>query len=198
MTDKPKQIDGVSRRTLLKASTIGAGGLAMSGSAAAHDDEENQDENNDNGDTEVDEPEGFEVEILQGHAPFPDELAATFSLTFAETDDDDGGNPIGAHAHLDEESTMIVAEVTWEPGGTSGWHYHPGVVFVSVLEGELELVWERDCVPHTYAAGEGFFDPGVVHNADNVCDDEPARAYAVFLGIPDGEPATIWVEPVDC
>ncbi len=196
MTNDPKQIDGMSRRTLLKAGTVGASALATGGVASASSDEANRDEDSDG---EIDEPEGFEVEIIQGHAPFPDELAATFSLAFTGTGpDEDEGPPIGAHAHLDEESTMVVAEVVWAPGGTSGWHRHPGVVLVSMLEGDVEVTWERDCVPRTYSDGQGFFDPGVIHNADNLSDDEGARALAVFLGIPDGEPATIWVEPVDC
>lgn len=198
MTNKLKQIDGVSRRTLLKTGALGAGALAVSGTATASGNEEGGDDDDCDQDAGVDEPDGFEVEILAAHAPFPDELAATFSLTFAETDHDDAGIPIGAHQTLDDESTMIVAEVTWEPGGTSGWHHHPGVVLVSTLEGEVEVTWERDCVPRTYSAGDGWFDPGVVHNADNRSDDEPARAYAIFLGVPDGEPATIWVEPVEC
>lgn len=197
MTDADSDIDGVLRRTLLKTGAAGAGALALSGSATASGGEETDDGTEEPG-GEVDEPDGFAVEILQGHAPFPDELAATFSLAFTGTGDGDEGPPIGAHAHLDDESTMVVAEVAWEPGGTSGWHRHPGVVLVSVAEGDVEVTWERDCVPRTYSAGEGFFDPGVVHNADNLNDDEPARAYAVFLGIPDGEPATIWVEPVEC
>lgn len=195
MTEKLEQVDGVSRRTVLKTGALGAGALATSGVATANGDETGDDDSRGG---QVDEPEGFEVEILQAHAPFPDELAMGFSLAFTGTGDDDDGPPIGAHQHLDSESTMVVAEVTWEPGGTSGWHRHPGVVLVSVLEGGIEVTWERDCVPRTYSAGEGFFDPGVVHNADNLSADESARAYAVFLGIPDGEPATIWVEPVDC
>lgn len=204
MTNESERIDGVPRRTILKASALGAGALAASGGAGAsggganQDEETTTDQETTEQDAEIDEPEGFDVEILAEHAPFPDELAATFSLTFTETGDDEGGPPIGAHQHLDDESTVVVAEVAWEPSGTSGWHRHPGVVLVSMLEGEVEVTWERDCVPRTYSAGEGFFDPGVVHNADNLSDDESARAYAVFLGIPDGEPATIWVEPREC
>ncbi|MFC7238410.1 cupin domain-containing protein [Saliphagus sp. GCM10025317] len=169
----------------------------MSGPVSTADDGDNESDTNGE-DGAIDEPDGFEVDILAEHAPFPDELAATFSHTFAETDHDDPGVPIGAHQTLDSESTMIVADVRWEPGGSSGWHHHPGVVLVSMLEGEVEVTWERDCVPRTYSAGDGWFDPGVVHNADNLSDDEPARAYAIFLGVPDGEPATIWVEPVEC
>lgn len=201
MTKQPERIDGLPRRTILKASALGAGALAASGGAGASQDEETTtDQETTESGAEIDEPDGFDVEILAKHAPFPDEVAATFSLEFTGTGDGDGdgGPPIGAHQHLDGESTMVVAEVAWEPSGTSGWHRHPGVVLVSVLEGEVEVTWERDCVPRTYSAGEGFFDPGVVHNADNLSDDEGARAYAVFLGIPDGAPATEWVEPVEC
>lgn len=201
MTNKKSRADdfSINRRNALKSGTV-MGLLGMTGTAAAAGSrDEHQDDGDD--DSDVDEPEGFNVEILAGHAPFPDELAATFSLTFTDEDDgkdDYGSASIGAHAHLDDESTMIVAEVSWEPGGMSGWHRHPGVVLVSTLEGELEVTWAQDCVPRTYSAGDGWFDPGEVHKADNVSDDEPARAYAVFLGIPDGEPATIWVEPPDC
>ncbi len=195
------------RRPVLKALGVGAGLSAGSGIVAAsggddHDTKTDEpgddDDDDDEQDTQVDEPDGFEVEILAGHAPFPDEVSSTSALTFTGTGDDDDGPPIGSHYHLDDDSTMVVGEVTWKPGGTSGWHRHPGVVFVTMLKGEIEVTWERDCVPRTYSEGEGFFDPGVVHNADNRSDDENARAYAVFLGIPDGEPATIWVEPVDC
>lgn len=201
MRDETNSVSDELRRSVLKAGAATAGLFAMGGAATAQDNDsgiETGDGDIDNGGPSVDEPDGFDVEILQGHAPFPDELAATFSLTFTETGGDDEGPPIGAHTHLDDQSTMVTAEVRWEPGGTSGWHRHPGVVFVSVLEGEIEVTWERDCVPRTYSAGEGFFDPGVVHKADNLSDEGGARAYAIFLGIPDGEPATVWVEPVSC
>jgi quercetin dioxygenase-like cupin family protein len=201
--ERARESDGrlpdFGRRPVLKA--LGAGAVLSAGGgigAAAADEHLNGDDESEAQEAEVDEPDGFNVDILQGHVPFPDELAATFSLSFTGTGDEDDGPPIGAHEHLDDDSTMVVAEVSWEPGGTSGWHRHPGVVLVSMVEGAVELTWERDCVPRTYAAGEGFFDPGVIHNADNVSGEESARAYAVFLGIPDGEPATIWVEPVEC
>lgn len=205
MTNETEANDGLLRRTVLKASAVAVGTIGMIGSAAAdsHGDGDEGDRGDDGGGTDgtdgteedgdaVDEPDGFEVEILAPHAPFPDDVAAELSLEFADNE----GDPIVVE--MDDASTLVVAEVTWTPGGTSGWHRHPGPVLVNVVEGELELVWERDCVPRTYAAGESFLDPGEVHTARNTSDDGCARAYAMFLGIPDGEPATVWVPPVEC
>lgn len=197
MTDETTSDGGLLRRTVLKASAVAVGAVGTIGSVAADshgeaDDGGGVDETEDDGTDAVDEPDGFEVEILAPHAPFPDDVAAELSLEFADSE----GDPIVVD--LDDASTLVVAEVTWTPGGTSGWHRHPGPVLVNVVEGELELVWERDCVPRTYAAGESFLDPGQVHTATNTSDAECARAYALFLGIPDGEPATVWVPPVDC
>lgn len=140
---------------------------------------------------EIDEPDGFEVNILAPHAPFTDELAAQFRLKFA-----DAGNETIVN-NFDDASTMIVAEVNWEEtGSSSGWHLHPGIVLVSMTDGEIEVTWDSDCVPRTYAAGDGWLDPGDIHNA--VATSDGAKAYAIFLGIPDGEPATQWVEPAEC
>ena len=207
MTDETEPIAGVLRRTVLRASAVAVGTLGTLGTAAADDhggtggDNEgngngtDEDEDDDGGETAeaVDEPDGFEVEILAPHAPFVDDVAAELTLEFADGPE---GEPIVVD--LDDASTLVVAEVTWTPGGTSGWHRHPGPVLVNVGEGELELVWERDCVPRTYTAGESFLDPGEIHTARNTSNTECARAYAMFLGIPDGEPATVWVPPVDC
>lgn len=141
---------------------------------------------------DVDEPEGFTVDVVAPHAPFSDELASQFRLKFAE-----GGTGTIVN-NLDDTSTIIVAEVSWDPEGTSGWHRHPGVAIVNIVEGDLEVTWKQDCEPRTYTAGESFFDPGDIHNAINLSDSEGAFAYVTFVGIPDGEPATEWVEPVDC
>lgn len=140
---------------------------------------------------EVDEPVGFEVDVLAPHAPFADELAAQFRLKFSES----GGESIVNN--LKDVSTMIVAEVNWkESGSTSGWHLHPGIALVNVVEGEIEVIWENECTPRTYSTGDGWLDPGDIHKADAVSDG--ATAYVTFLGIPDGKPATEWVEPADC
>ena len=183
--------DGVLRRTVLKAGAVTAGALFVSAPAVARipapaDDSPPV--------PEVDSHEKFTVDLLAGPARFPDDVAATFRMKY------EGGTGTIVSNLPRDASNVIVARVTWGPGGTSGWHTHPGPVVVSVTEGELELVNEGDCIARTYAAGEAFVDPGQgnVHIASNASDSAPAMAYATFLGVPDGAPATVWVPPVDC
>lgn len=199
MTTDTNQLNGIFRRTVLNASAVAVGTLGVIAPTTGdeHKDGENNDEADDEmddddegDDPEVDEPDGFEVDLLAAHAPFPDDVAARFCLEYAE---DHEGDPVVVN--LDDASTVIFGEATWEAGGRSGWHRHPGTSIVNVVEGEVEVTWARDCVPRTYAAGDAWLDHGDVHKADS---EDGAVAYACFLGVPDGEPATEWVEPVDC
>ena len=60
------------------------------------------------------------------------------------------------------------------PGGTFGWHSHPGPSIVVVRSGALTLYSGDDptCTPHVVAAGSGFVDDGgdvhVVRNEGSV------------------------------
>ena len=56
------------------------------------------------------------------------------------------------------------------PGGESGWHSHPGLVFASVVSGELTVYdgEDLDAPPQVIRAGTGFTEsPGHVHLARN-------------------------------
>ena len=48
---------------------------------------------------------------------------------------------------------------TFPPGSKTPWHHHPGPHTVTVKSGTLDVV-AADCSVKTYAAGQGFFDPG--------------------------------------
>lgn len=182
------------RRTILKAGTVAVGASALTGSATAHESvSEDDDRDGDGGDENgaVDQPEGFSTEVVAEHADFPDQVAAAFSVTF-----EDDGSELGL---VGDASNLVIVKATLEPGGTTGWHTHPGPVVVSVVEGEVDIVFSDDCVTHTYAAGEAFIDTGNHdENATNPSDDEEAVLYAVFFGVPDGEPPLVSVEPADC
>ena len=91
-------------------------------------------------------------------------------------------------------SDLYVQSNRWEPGGTTGWHTHPGPSLITVTEGNITAYDGDDptCAPHVYAAGAGFIDPGgdhvhVLRNEDPTVD---ARTVAVQL-IPAAAPRRI-------
>ncbi len=43
-------------------------------------------------------------------------------------------------------------------GLDSGWHIHPGLVVVRVLEGSLQFTAQASCAPKTVAAGETYIE----------------------------------------
>lgn len=52
--------------------------------------------------------------------------------------------------------------ITFQPGGHSGWHSHPGPVFISVIAGAMTFYEsdDPDCQPIVLNAGEGYLDTG--------------------------------------
>ena len=52
--------------------------------------------------------------------------------------------------------------ITFQPGGQSGWHSHPGPVFISVMSGTMTFYEsdDPDCEPIVRNAGEGYLDTG--------------------------------------
>lgn len=81
--------------------------------------------------------------------------------------------------------------VTFQPGGYSGWHTHPGPVFFTVRTGTL-TVYEGDdpsCTPHTFSAGTGTVEAGTathIHIVRNETDTvaEAVVTYLVPIGAP--------------
>jgi DNA-binding winged helix-turn-helix (wHTH) protein/TolB-like protein len=53
--------------------------------------------------------------------------------------------------------SVATQTITFQPGGQSGWHTHPGPVFISVKEGTMTF-YEDDCTSTVLMAGQGFFD----------------------------------------
>jgi quercetin dioxygenase-like cupin family protein len=62
---------------------------------------------------------------------------------------------------------FALAKVVIEPGGTTGWHHHPGVALVSVNSGAV-TEYDMNCNKSVVKAGEGFFETkGEVHVVRN-------------------------------
>ena len=50
--------------------------------------------------------------------------------------------------------TLTIARLTFAPGGTTGWHVHPGPALVIVTTGALTKYSAGDCTAQTYTAGK--------------------------------------------
>jgi hypothetical protein len=78
----------------------------------------------------------------------------------------------------------------------TGWHTHPGPVFVEVVRGSVTYqdAAHGKCRSTTYDAGEGFFDPGFgkVHRA--IAGADGADFYAVYV-LPRGSETHITPAP---
>jgi quercetin dioxygenase-like cupin family protein len=99
------------------------------------------------------------------------------------------------HAELKvrhHRSDVVVQHVTIAPGGTTGWHAHPGPAVVVVASGSFTLydADDRTCTGTTYRAGQVFIDPGRghVHIGRNQ-GSENVELYVTFLDVRvGGEP----------
>jgi quercetin dioxygenase-like cupin family protein len=52
---------------------------------------------------------------------------------------------------------VAVATVTIDPGGSSGWHHHPGLVVVVVQSGTVTF-YDENCRKDVHQAGETFIE----------------------------------------
>lgn len=82
---------------------------------------------------------------------------------------------------------VAVQTITFQPGGQSGWHRHPGPVLISVVEGTMTFYEGDDpsCTPVVRSAGQGFVDTGThAHIARNETS-APAKNVVTYL-VPPG------------
>ena len=127
------------------------------------------------------------------HATPPSQLMQT--LVARGTNVSNGTIPL--HVGTD----VAVATITVAPGGSSGWHSHPGGAIIVVKEGTL-TVYEsigHHCEVETYSAGQAFIErPGEV---DQVVNNGTAR-YVLWVTFPDvpagGSPRTDEPNPGTC
>jgi uncharacterized cupin superfamily protein len=62
-------------------------------------------------------------------------------------------------------SDIYVQSNVWAPGGSTGWHTHPGHSLIIVTAGTVTGYegHDPDCKPHVYKTGMAFVDPGGEH-----------------------------------
>jgi hypothetical protein len=62
-------------------------------------------------------------------------------------------------------SDLYVQNNVWQPGGSTGWHSHPGHSLIIVTAGTVTNYESDDpeCKPHAYTQGMSFVDAGGSH-----------------------------------
>jgi quercetin dioxygenase-like cupin family protein len=79
-------------------------------------------------------------------------------------------------------------EITIQPGGSTGWHYHDGQLIAVVKQGTLTRTMD-DCSTEVTPAGESFVEPrgkNHVHLGRNL-GTEPVILLVTYV-LPDGKP----------
>ena len=84
-----------------------------------------------------------------------------------------------------EDVDIVTTQATWAVGSYSGWHSHPGPVFVTVTQGALTVYNAPGCQPQVYHAGEGFVEssPEIVHLVRNEGTEEAKTTSFVILPV---------------
>ena len=76
------------------------------------------------------------------------------------------------------------------PGGNTGWHSHPGIVFALIQSGTLTL-YHDDFVPEVHPAGTGFVEQPGDGAHIGVNEGDTNLELAVFFLVPKGAPPRI-------
>jgi hypothetical protein len=100
---------------------------------------------------------------------------------------DPHGTIDGFRAHSTAPIDIIVRQHDYAIGSTTGWHSHPGPIFITVTHGTLTYyeVDDPTCAPHVVTQGHGFVDTGSGHIVRNE-SGQPAQDISVITAPVNG------------
>ena len=99
-----------------------------------------------------------------------------------------------------DNTDIVVANIAITPGGTSGWHSHPGPVLVVVKTGTITFYMGDDprCSPQVHPAGTTFIEKGGMVGLARNEGTVDASVVATFF-VPAGSPTRIdAAAPANC
>jgi len=102
-----------------------------------------------------------------------------------------GSLPAGAGFAAMPGTNTVVADFTFGPNSSSGWHTHPGKTLVTVKAGTFTVYHAKGCDPTVYGPGDAFVElPSTVHVGRNETDGV-VELGVVFFGVPIGGSARV-------
>jgi quercetin dioxygenase-like cupin family protein len=102
-----------------------------------------------------------------------------------------GTNTSDGTIPLKAGTDVAMAQITVDPGGSSGWHSHPGGAIIVVKQGSLTVYGSvgSNCETTTYTAGQAFVErPGEVDQVINT-GTIPYVLFVTFPRVPHGASA---------
>ena len=105
--------------------------------------------------------------------------------------------------HQRAGNDVATAQNTVAPGGSSGWHSHPGTALVIVQSGEITSFSERvkggRCRIHTYTAGQLFLEQPKDEQTGINYGTVPTVLAVTFFNVPHGDNSRIErTDPGNC
>jgi quercetin dioxygenase-like cupin family protein len=85
-------------------------------------------------------------------------------------------------------TAFIVQDVSYFPGGHTGWHSHPGILLVTVTEGSIEW-YNSNCEKTVYNVGDSLTENTETHYFRNV-GSANARVMVTYV-LAKGQPRRI-------
>ncbi|MEA2643586.1 MAG: hypothetical protein QOG08_612 [Chloroflexota bacterium] len=95
-----------------------------------------------------------------------------------------------------DATDVLVQTITFQPGGSSGWHFHPGVVIVVVESGQV-TTHNENCETATYGPQQSFVESGTLPFMVSNEGTTPAVVYATIV-VPTGSLFRIESSPPAC
>jgi hypothetical protein len=100
----------------------------------------------------------------------------------------------GVKMQTPRQTDVRVQRFEFQPGGSTGWHHHPGLVIIAVETGSLTF-WDAKCHPTTYGPGlpngssltESGDRPGLVTSQSG------GSSYVTYLA-PSADPPVFRIE----
>ena len=92
-----------------------------------------------------------------------------------------------------EGTDVVVSQITVVPGGSSGWHSHPGGAMIVIKQGDLTVNRSigSQCQSTNYTAGQAFIErPGELDDVVNT-GSTPYVLIVTFPRVPQGGSARI-------
>lgn len=94
----------------------------------------------------------------------------------------DAGSVVDFEAKSKAEMDVVIRKHDYLANSSTGWHQHPGPIFITVVSGTLTFYEYDDptCTPHVVTAGHGYVDTGHGHIGRNETG-EPAQDISVIM-----------------